>query len=206
MTFTLAGQGETLTAVTKQDGTAEFFGIGTGVYRLAETAAASGHSKAYLNPYFQSAYGTGHQYASYRLADFASKGIFLGFETELKDNQMVVSNIVDLKDYGLDDLLLEVVNPELCELILQKTDSIETEKGLKGATFQVVYKPFSQWSGEETVADTGWKNVGSYTTGEDGTVAVDDLEPGVYRVTETKAPDGYDLSGGAQYVVLTGRP
>lgn len=90
----------------------------------------------------------------------ASKGIFLGFETELKDNQMVVSNIVDLKDYGLDDLLLEVVNPELCELILQKTDSIETEKGLKGATFQVVYKPFSLWSGEETVADTGWKNVG----------------------------------------------
>ena len=117
---------------------------------------------------------------------------------------MVVSSIVDLKDYGLDDLLLEVVNPELCELILQKTDSIETEKGLKGATFQVMYKPFSQWSGEETVADTGWKNVGSYTTGEDGTVAVDDLEPGVYRVTETKAPDGYDLSGGAQYVVLTG--
>ena len=204
VTFTLAGQGKTLTAVTKQDGTAAFFGIGTGVYRLAETAAASGHSKAYLHPYFQSAYGTGHQYASYRLADFASKGIFLGFETELKDNQMVVSNIVDLKDYGLDDLLLEVVNPELCELILQKTDSIETEKGLKGATFQVVYKPFSQWSGEETVADTGWKNVGSYTTGEDGTVAVDDLEPGVYRVTETKAPDGYDLSGGAQYVVLTG--
>ena len=127
MTFTLAGQGETLTAVTKQDGTAAFIGIGTGVYRLAETAAASCHSKAYLHPYFQSAYGTGHQYASYRLADFASKGIFLGFETELKDNQMVVSNIVDLKDYGLDDLLLEVVNPELCELILQKTDNIETD-------------------------------------------------------------------------------
>ena len=49
----------------------------------------------------------------------------------------------------MDDLLLEVCESELCELILQKTDSIETEKGLKGATFQVVYKPFSQWSGEE---------------------------------------------------------
>ena len=97
--------------MTKQDGTAAFFGIGTGVYRLAETAAASGHSKAYLHPYFQSAYGTGYQYAGYRLADFASKGIFLGFETELKDNQMVVSNIVTSRTTGWTTCCWKFVNP-----------------------------------------------------------------------------------------------
>lgn len=44
----------------------------------------------------------------------------------------------------------------------------------------------------------------TYTTGEDGTVTVGSLEPGIYKVTETKAPDGYDLIEGAQYVALTG--
>ena len=73
VTFMLAGQGETLTAVTKQDGAAAFFGIRHRGLQAGRTAAASGHSKAYLHPYFQSAYGTGYQYAGYRLADFASR-------------------------------------------------------------------------------------------------------------------------------------
>ena len=44
--------------------------------------------------------------------------------------------------------------------------------------------------------DTGWSAVGTCTTDENGTATVGGLEPGVYKVTETKAPDGYDLSGG----------
>jgi len=44
-----------------------------------------------------------------------------------------------------------------------------------------------------TVAKIDGTKVGEYTTGKDGSVLVDTLEPGWYTVTETKAPDGYTL-------------
>ena len=206
-TFTLTPKtGTALTAVTGQDGSATFSRIGTGVYKLAETVAAPGHSREYLNHYLRSAYANGYQYDdTYRLADFASKGIFLGFVTERRGDQMVVSNVVDLQDYGVKSLTLSVTDPRLCSLKILKTDSIETGKGLAGAVMRVEYKPFAQWSGAETATDASWTTVGTaYTTGKDGTVTVPNLQPGIYKVTETKAPDGYDLSGGAQYIVLTG--
>ena len=202
--FTLTGPAGTLTAGSGANGIATFSGIGTGVYKLAETVAAEGYSGEYLDLYLRSEYENGHRYGAYRLADFASEGIFLGFETTRQGNQMVVTDIVDLQDYGVKALTLEIADPGLCSLTLRKTDGIDTDKMLKGATFRVEYKPFARWSGEESVDDTGWSAVGTCTTDENGTATVGGLEPGVYKVTETKAPDGYDLSGGAQYVVMTG--
>ena len=61
---------------------------------------------------------------------------------------MVVTDIVDLQDYGVKDLTLEIADPGLCSLTLRKTDGIDTDKMLKGATFRVEYKPFARWSGE----------------------------------------------------------
>lgn len=50
---------------------------------------------------------------------------------------MIVTNLVDLQDYGLNDLTLEITDPGLCSLTLRKTDSIDMDKVLKGATFRV---------------------------------------------------------------------
>ena len=41
-------------------------------------------------------------------------------------------------------------------------------------------------------------NVGEYTTGADGSVIVNDLQPGWYVVKEITAPNGYTVSDNAE--------
>lgn len=210
----------TLSATTGTDGTATVTGIGSGVYTLSETVPA-GYSANYLDAYLRETYGTGHTAnltdftntasTSYDLADFAGDGIFLGYETKLENNQVIVTNDVTLADYKVSNLTLGVKNPALSSLTLQKQDK-DTKAGVAGAQFTVYYKPFASWSGEESwdneetlLAATDWETVGTYTTaGENGTVQLTGLQPGLYRVVETKAPTGYDLTAEPQYVVLTG--
>lgn len=86
------------------------------------------------------------------------------------------------------------------QLLLNKTDSY-TGAPLAGATFQV----------SEYVAGTGWKNVNAKTTeadgqllwyvtgsGNDGSLQPDKL----YRIVETKEPDGYLLDSKPRYFIF----
>ena len=74
-------------------------------------------------------------------------------------------------------------------LIVKKVDSTNPTKGLQGAEFHVQAEngSFSR----------------DVVTGPDGTYCLDGLTANTYAVTETKAPDGYEIdNAGPEYVVL----
>lgn len=206
-----------LTATTGDEGVARFTGkVGTGVYVLSESAGSE-YSNSYLTKYFQSAYADekytyDNTYDKYALKDFATagKGIFLGYTTEVRDDQVVVTDSITLNDYGITEAELKVENPLLGSLTVLKTDkvtgdAVTSDEETEPAVFKVEYKAFNTWSGEETVSDNGWSVKSSnLTTDADGKATLKDLQPGVYKITETKAPTGYDLVTTPQYVVLTG--
>lgn len=210
VTFTLKPKtGSSLTAKTADDGIATFTNVGSEVYVLSE-GAVQGHSNRYLAKYFQSAYADGHTWGSYALKNFATanQGIFLGFTTQVRDDQVVVTGSINLDDYGIGDLTVGVQNPALGSLTIKKADA-NTGEALNGATFKVERKDFASWSGEENTTDTGWN--GYDPTDEDNTnVTVDgqttltDLEPGIYKITEITAPTDYEKDATPKYVVLTG--
>lgn len=207
--FTLRPQtGTGLTAQTGTDGVARFAGnVGTGVYVLSESAGSE-YSNSYLTKYFQSAYADGkYTYEEYALKDFATagKGIFLGYTTVVRDGQVVVTDSITLNDYGITEAELKVENPLLGSLTVLKTDKATDGAVTAPAVFKVEYKAFNTWSGEETVSDSGWSEKNNnLITDADGKATLKDLQPGVYKITETKAPTGYDLVTTPQYVVLTG--
>lgn len=202
-----------LTATTGDDGVANFTGnVGTGVYVLSESAGSE-YSNSYLSKYFQSAYADEkYTYGTYALKDFATagEGIFLGYTTKVSDGQVVVTDSINLDDYEITEAELKVENPLLGSLTILKTDkvtgdAVTSDEETEPAVFKVEYKAFNTWSGEETVSDIGWNEKNNnLTTDADGKATLKDLQPGVYKITETKAPTGYDLVTTPQYVVLTG--
>lgn len=209
VTFTLSPKtGTGLTAQTGTYGVARFAGnVGTGVYVLSESAG-SGYSNSYLTKYFQSAYADKkYTYGEYALKDFATagEGIFLGYTTVVRDGQVVVTDSITLNDYGITEAALKVENPSLGSLTVLKTDKATGGAVSAPAVFKVEYKAFNTWSGEETVSDIGWNEKNNnLTTDADGKATLKDLQPGVYKITETTAPTGYDRVTTPQYVVLTG--
>lgn len=198
-TFQLSGAATKTAATGADDGIATFQNLTTGNYILSETTAPAGYSKGYLNKYFQATYTND-------LKNFAASGIFLGFTTELKENQMVVTDVTDLSDYGITGTLtLDVPDPELGQITIVKTSQADGNTKLQGAQFQVSRKDFASWDGEEELTDNDWSTPTTHTTDENGTVLLSNLEPGIYKITETVPPEGYDLTGeDTQYVVLTG--
>ena len=197
---TFALKGTANRTVNTKNGTATFENLPSGNYTLSETKAPDGYSGAYLNAWMQK------NYAEKDLVKFVTGSIFLGYTRGWKDNEPVLTDITDLKDYGgAQNLSLEIRDPALASLTLTKTDAQNAQEKLQDAKFQVDYLPFTSWDGDESYTDSGWKSVGSYKTGSDGTVTIPNLEPGLYRVKETNPPAGYEISEtGFKYVVLTG--
>lgn len=79
----------------------------------------------------------------------------------------------------------DVINP--VDLTVKKVDS-KTSEALSGAVFTLT-------------RDGG--EVGTYTTGEDGTVSITFSEGGTYTLTETAAPEGYVLGGESYTIKVT---
>lgn len=148
---------------------------------------------------------------AYALADFADgDGIFLGYETTQKGNDVVITNKVDLSDYGITDRVLKIRDPAKGSLTLKKEDAQTGEK-LAGATFRVEYTLFRNWDEkesftDETLAAINWTAAANPTAATDanGTVTVAGLEPGIYKITEVTPPNGYKADPTPQYVVVTG--
>lgn len=88
------------------------------------------------------------------------------------------------------------------ELKITKKDATDSSKLLKGAEFRL--ERLKQQNGE-WVVDNGWRpnaddgpDANEYylteTTGANGELIFENLSPGTYRLTETKAPGGYAAS------------
>ena len=89
----------------------------------------------------------------------------------------------------LGDLIVEQVDQEEYSLLVKKVDASNPGKALPGAGFHV-----------ESQNGSFTKNV---ITGQDGTCRVGGLSAGTYVVTETSAPEGYEIDSAApQYVTL----
>ena len=84
---------------------------------------------------------------------------------------------------------LEFVNRPLSGLLIVKRCEV-TGQPLQGAEFRVT---------NSTGAVTGPAN-GLFVTNQQGEVLISNLPPDSYVVTETRAPDGFDLSSGSQTI------
>lgn len=148
---------------------------------------------------------------AYALADFADgDGIFLGYETTQQGNDVVITNKVDLSDYGITDQILKIRDPAKGSLTPKKEDAQTGEK-LAGATFRVEYTLFRNWDEkesftDETLAACSWITAANPTAATDtnGTVTVAGLEPGIYKIAEVTPPNGYKADPTPRYVVVTG--
>ena len=81
------------------------------------------------------------------------------------------------------------VTNEQYKLVVKKVDTTNPTKGLAGARFHV--------------ESTNGAFVRDIVTGADGTYTLSPLDAGTYAVTETAAPDGYEIdNAGPEYVVL----
>ena len=218
-TFTLTDQTDTSNKIepakTDEEGVARLENIGTGTYKLTETAT-NGYVDSYFSKYFAAAYSDTVTYKN--LNDLVNgNGIFLGYKTSLKAGEfgtsVQVEQVTDISDYGIDTedgVTVTVKNPEDISFSIRKADA-DNGDYLNGAQFKVEYLPFDTLSGEITVtsASANWQDKGTKTTeGTEGAtkgLATVTGEPGIYRITETKAPDGYDItSTQPQYVAMTG--
>ena len=82
-------------------------------------------------------------------------------------------------------------------LTIRKLDAA-TEKPLPGAEFKI-----TDTKGEPADQDEGkTSSNGIYRTDENGQIVLTKLRPGLYRVAETKAPDGYVLDNNVQTVMV----
>ncbi len=226
ITFTLTeASGATVTGVTDSSGEAVLTGIGTGTYKLTENEK-KGYTNQYFGKYFTETY-SGESYAytdennnTTPLTDLVTgDGIFLGYTYTQGTNSdgstcTTVSTVRQISDYGIDTskgIQIEIQNPQTVGFTIQKTDR-ENGAGLSGAQFKIQRLDFENCgileSGKNvtiTGTESGWQEIDTFATGTDGTYTYAEGEPGIYRVTEFQAPDGYDITdAGPEYLALTG--
>lgn len=129
----------------------------------------------------------------------------VGVNDEINSKFNVGSNETDqitkLNSTDLPELIESFVNAGLVKIQgsieITKVDKNDNTKVIEGARFKL-----------EKLDQNG--NVDStytpqeLTTGEDGKIKFDGLEVGKYRVTETKAPEGYELLKSSKDVEITG--
>lgn len=224
VTFTLTRQEDNtvkITGTTGEDGTAVLANIGTGTYKLSENTI-NGYTNSYFAKYFAMQYGeTQSTDGKLKLNNLVNgDGIFLGYTTSLNAGEngtsVSVMTETDIYDYGLaasSGIALDIKNPATISFNIRKQDA-NTEEPVNGAVFKVEYLPFAAISGNINVSsnDTLWTTVsttaetaGTDTEGKAQGIAAITGQPGVYRITETGAPSGYDRTDTApKYIAMTG--
>lgn len=208
ITFTLnqVGGDAAVSGTTDSSGQADLTGISSGSYYLSESGSDT-YSAQYLGAYIKENYPA---YAD--LAD-SSKGYFFGYDSAASEHG---DDVVITEIHNVGDLPLEIRDPEKGSLTVEKVDAQETTKKLSGAKFMLYYQPFTVFSGTysiQAVSDgkadlsqtTLWKPVDTEkTTGQNGTITWDELDPGVYYLEETAEPDGYDKDSEGKFAVVNG--
>ena len=167
---------------------------------LSETKAPAGYTSEYFVQLFK------EQYPDY--APLVETGGYpLSYVTKDDKGERIIVKKEYKKAFSL-----KIPNAKTVNVKLTKKDSQNTAKLLDKAEFTIYYHAFGEFSDNYTVPeypsdDTAWVNIGTATTGPDGTVTKENLKPGVYYVVETKAPPHYDISPEAKegkIVVMTG--
>ena len=117
-------------------------------------------------------------------------------EEEKETDKITGLNSIDLPELKVSNVNAGFVKIE-GSIEITKVDGKDNSKVIEGATFKV-----------EKIDESGnvdnTYNIGEQTTGEDGKVLFEGLEVGKYRVTETKAPSGYELLEKSIEVEITG--
>ena len=124
---------------------------------------------------------TGLEAGAYAVRETKAPNHYIIAETDMQT--------VNLKPDGTSVVEVVFRNYPYGNISIQKVDG-ETKQPLEGAVFTV------------TTADGALVGDPTYTTDINGNILVPNLAPGSYVVTETKAPDGYILSGKPQVVQI----
>nr|WP_076780160.1 FctA domain-containing protein [Lachnoclostridium phocaeense] len=211
VTFTLTEQGGDSSKVevkTAENGIAKLSGIESGTYKLSESGLNL-YSSQYFSKYFNETYGDTQYNELNNLVN--GSGIYFGYiisqeGQQTGDSGLVVNRKTDLSDYGVSQgIALEIRNPAKGGFTIQKTDKNDSTQKLKGAQFAVAYQLFAGWNGDQSFTDEKWSQETTYTTDANGQCKITGLEPGLYRVRETKAPEGYDITDPEpKYIAVTG--
>ena len=119
------------------------------------------------------------------------------FNVEEKETDKIEGlNSIDLPELKVSNVNAGFVKIE-GSIEITKVDAKDKSKVIEGATFKV------ERINESGNVDNTLEAV-ELTTGEDGKVLFEKLEVGKYRVTEVKAPSGYELLGKSIEVEITG--
>ena len=121
--------------------------------------------------------------------------------SKFNEEEKETDKIEGLNSIDLPELTVSYVNAGFVKIEgsieITKVDKEDNSKLIEGATFKV-----------EKLDDKGnvdsTYNIEEQTTGEEGKVLFEGLEVGKYRVTETKAPSGYELLEKSIEVEITG--
>ena len=121
--------------------------------------------------------------------------------SKFNEEEKETDKIEGLNSIDLPELTVSYVNAGFVKIEgsieITKIDAKDNSKLIEGATFKV------EKLDEEGNVDNTY-NIEELTTGEEGKVLFEGLEVGKYRVTETKAPSGYELLEKSIEVEITG--
>ena len=121
--------------------------------------------------------------------------------SKFNEEEKETDKIEGLNSIDLPELTVSYVNVGFVKIEgsieITKVNAKDNSKLIEGATFKV------EKLDEEGNVDSTY-NIEEQTTGEEGKVLFEGLEVGKYRVTETKAPSGYELLEKSIEVEITG--
>ena len=121
--------------------------------------------------------------------------------SKFNEEEKETDKIEGLNSIDLPELTVSYVNAGFVKIEgsieITKVDKEDNSKLIEGATFKV------EKLDEEGNVDSTY-NIEEQTTEEEGKVLFEGLEVGKYRVTETKAPSGYELLKNSIEVEITG--
>ncbi|MDW2800467.1 doubled motif LPXTG anchor domain-containing protein [Clostridium boliviensis] len=204
ITFTLkTPSGGTDTAVTQKQEDGRYLavldGLESGTYTITGETLGSNAKKTTADNYFE------------------PTSISVGYKPVADGNKVTLVPVAD----GINGQLaaLTIRNPRLAQLTLHKTDgeSKQSDAAMKGAEFRLEYMKFRT----DTDLDGGTlKNVedpayekpsegfspisSTLEDLKDGSYVLKNCQPGWYRITEIKAPEGYTVDTAPMVVAVTG--
>lgn len=120
--------------------------------------------------------------------DIMTPGTYLIKEVKAPEGYLIDTASKTVTLMANKPLLVKFTDTPKPSLMIEKVDATDVSKPLAGATFKVY--------------DSKGTYIGDYTTDEGGHAFVDGLTPGQYKITESKAPEGYVIDSTTRTVTV----